>query len=186
MCKALVLRRALAGWPSVSWATSPSDLSQRRSILSLPEAAAEPGAYARICPPFTKPFASREEEKTVLSTLAAVQQYTADTKLSSKVFDLQELANTSMSFSQLSRDERFVRLFREIYADAKVLSPAQLQAVAIACKQLKLKGTDMMWKTVARHIVRLTQVLNCSAAAVLGRYCAITYTPQRTQRAYFF
>ncbi|PHJ21257.1 rap domain protein [Cystoisospora suis] len=163
-CKGPLTRRALTRCPLPPCVTSPRDVCQKRSFLTIPEATAGAGAYARVCPPFTKPFASREEEKAVLSTLAAVQQYTADTKLSLKVYHLQELANTSMSFSQLSLDERFVKLFQDIYAHAKELSPAQLQAVAIACKHLKLKGTDMMWKTIAKHIVRLTK----SPSAALG------------------
>ncbi|KFG51903.1 RAP domain protein [Toxoplasma gondii p89] len=143
--------------PSRYAAVRTRSYSQLRMPLFSPASASTPGAYARICPPFTVPFASREEEKKVLMTLHAVQQYDDDTKLSLKVFHLQELAQTSMTFSQLSLDERFLRLLRDIHANAKDLSPAQLQALAVSCRELNLNGADIMWKTVARHIVRLTK-----------------------------
>ncbi|PFH37323.1 hypothetical protein BESB_037810 [Besnoitia besnoiti] len=131
--------------------------SQAPSPVFRPTSASAPGAYARICPPFTRPFASREEEKKVLMTLHAVQHYDDETKLSIKVFHLQELAQTSMTFNQLSLDERFLTLLRGILANAKDLSPAQLQALAMSCRELKLKGSDIMWKAIAKHIVRHTK-----------------------------
>ncbi|CBZ53747.1 conserved hypothetical protein [Neospora caninum Liverpool] len=150
-------RNTPRGFSSRHSAVQTRSYSQLGAPLVAPAAASTPGAYARICPPFTVPFASREEEKKVLMTLHAVQQYTDETKLSLKVFHLQEVARTSMTFSQLSLDERFLALLRGIHASAKDLSPAQLQALAVSCRELKLNGTDIMWKTVARHIVRLTK-----------------------------
>ncbi|CEL93108.1 unnamed protein product [Vitrella brassicaformis CCMP3155] len=148
-----------------------STLQFRRLTTSLAVSQPSSPALLRVVPPFTRPFISRDEEKTVRTVLHQVGQYDATTKLSLKIYHLQQLTRTTFKASQLHKDERFTELVRSVESGVANLSPAQLLALALSARKLHIRRPSL-WTQVAYHLRRHCKSPSASLAGIsLSQVC---------------
>ncbi|KAF4697097.1 hypothetical protein FOZ60_011770 [Perkinsus olseni] len=94
----------------------------------------------------------RENERIVRSTLKEVSQYDDNTKVTLKIFHLQELSGTAFKDRDLRVDKRYLELRKGVLKGIPDYNPSQLTAVALAAGKLKI-SSPALWTPLVRKVV---------------------------------